>query len=296
MLSEKGFDFPNPGEVGDDFQRFVLQALSSEDASLVSFAGFGKDGAIDLSSTSKELRHVVECKHIGEDGLDTARKRWATTREHLRENLTKFCEDRLTEKQYLPWTTTSPGIARYTFCVSSSLGIQNTKDTLQREISEFFSSFSQPQLGHLRSIAVIVKDASDWEAACSRDPLLRFRWFPETLAIQGFLPLTQKTPARGFRQYLTENSLPYFSRRLFGTIATVDWTEDALLDHVDQPGNAGLILHAPGGAGKSRLGLELGLQAERRGWMVLRVHERAKPDNPWKTDLRQLLILTDLGI
>jgi hypothetical protein len=62
-------------------------------------------------------------------------------------------------------------------------------------------------------------------------------------------------------------------------MAAVNWTEDSLLDHLERPGNAGLILHAPGGAGKSRLGRELGLQAERRGWMVLRVHERAKPDN-----------------
>ena len=73
MPSEKGFHFPNPGEVGSEFQRFVLQALSSEDPQLVSFAGLGKDGAIDLSSTSHECRHVVECKYIGEDGLDTAR-------------------------------------------------------------------------------------------------------------------------------------------------------------------------------------------------------------------------------
>jgi hypothetical protein len=246
---------------------------------LVSFVGLGKDGAIDLSSTSNQCRHVVECKYIGENGLDTARKRWAITRENLRENLTKFCEGRLTEKQYLPWTTISPRIDRYTFCVSSSLGIQEVKDRLEREIREFFSSLSQPQLAHLQSIQVVVRDAGDWDAACIRDPLLKFRWFPETAAIQGFLPLTQKTPPRGFRQYLTEDSLPYFSRRHFATTAAVNWTEDSLLDHLEQPGNAGLILHAPGGAGKSRLGLELGLQAERRGWMVLRVHERAKPDN-----------------
>jgi hypothetical protein len=246
---------------------------------LVSFAGLGKDGAIDLSSTSNQRRHVVECKYIGEDGLDTARKRWAITRDHLRDNLTKFCEGRLTEKQYLPWTTISPRIDRYTFCVSSSLGIQEVKDKLEREIREFFLSLSQPQLAHLQSIQVVVRDAGDWDAACIRDPLLKFRWFPETAAIQGFLPLTQKTPPRGFRQYLTEDSLPYFSRRHFATTANVGWTEDSLLDHLGQPGNAGLILHAPGGAGKSRLGLELGLQAERRGWMVLRVHERAKPDN-----------------
>ena len=277
--SEKRFHFPNPGEVGSDFQRFVFQALSSEDPRLVSFAGLGKDGAIDLSSTSNECRHVVECKYIGEDGLKTARERWAITREHLRENLSKFCEGRLTEKQYLPWTTTSPGIDRYTFCVSCSLGVQGAKDTLEGEIGEFFLSISQPQLAHLRAIKVVVRDAGDWEAACSRDPLLKFRWFPESAAIQGFLPLTQRVPARGFRRYLTEDDLPYFSRRHFGTIAPVDWTEDSLLDHLDQPGNAGLILHAPGGAGKSRLGLEVGLQAERRGWMVLRVHERAKADN-----------------
>ena len=208
MPSEKGFHFPNPGEVGTDFQRFVFQALSSEDPRLVSFAGLGKDGAIDLSSTSNECRHVVECKYIGEDGLDTARKRWAITRDHLRENLAKFCEGRLTERQYLPWTTTSPAIDRYTFCVSCSLGVQGAKDTLQREIQQFFSSFSQPQLAHLRSIDVVVKDAGDWKTACSGDPLLNFRWFPESVEIQGFLPLTQKTPARGFRQYLTEDSLP----------------------------------------------------------------------------------------
>jgi hypothetical protein len=175
MASENRFHFPNPGEVGGHFQRFVLQALASEDPGLVSFVGLGKDGAIDLSSTSNQCRHVVECKYIGEDGLDTARKRWVITRDHLREHLTKFCEGRLTEKQYLPWTTISPRIERYSFCVSSLLGIQQAKDTLEREIREFFLSFSQPQLAHLQSIQVVVKDAGDWATACVRDPLLKFR-------------------------------------------------------------------------------------------------------------------------
>jgi len=260
MSADWQFRFPDPGQVGDDFQRFVFQALCLEDPRLVSFAACGKDGAIDLSSTLGECRHVVECKYIGEDGLRTAQARWATTREHLRKNLADFCHGRLREKQYLPWTTTHPRIDRYTFCVSCSLGNQANKDAFQREIAEFFSSISGPlQLAHLRSIQVVVKDAGDWHNACDRDHFLKFRWFPETLEIQGFLPLVPKIPARGFRQYLSEDKLPYFSRRQSATATAVDRTEDSLLDYLEMPGNAGLILHAPGGAGKSRLGLELGI-------------------------------------
>jgi hypothetical protein len=139
MNGREQFKFPNPGEVGEEFQRFVFQALRLTDPRLVSFAGVGKDGAIDLSSTLGECRHVVECKYIGEDGLAAAKQRWAKTKNHLKDNLAKFCEGNLSEKQYLPWTTTIPRIERYTFCVSSSLGNQNAKDQLRNEINQFFS-------------------------------------------------------------------------------------------------------------------------------------------------------------
>ena len=279
MSGSGSFQFPNPGEVGDDFQRFVFQVLSLEDSGLVSFAGIGKDGAIDLASTSNECRNVDECKFIGEEGLQTAQKRWAVTREHLRTNLDKFCEGKLKEKQYLPWTLNSPMIQKYTFCVSSSLGPQSAKDILQKEIKNFFSTISiRQQLAHLHSLEVAVKDATDWTAAIEKDPLLKFRWFPAALEFQGFLPLTRRAKSQGFRQYLSGDRLSYFSREQYAA-GPLAWTERKLLNHLEVAGNCGLILHASGGAGKSRLGLELGLQAERMGWMVLRVHESAKSEN-----------------
>ena len=279
MSAEGTFRFPQLPNVGDRFQSFVLQVLSESEPDLISFVGVGKDGAIDLSATTGDRRHVVECKHIGEDGLTAARARWAVTRDHLRDHLDKFCKGQLKEKQYLPWTRTNPRIERYTFCVSSSLGNQESRDALANEIRGFFAGFAQPELAHLHAIQVRVMDASDWAAACSRDRLLKLRWFPQSPAFQGFLPLVSREVHKRFHQYLTEDRLSYFSRNGFAATAKVDWTEPAQLDYLEQPGSVGLVLHAPGGAGKSRLGLELGLLAEQRGWLVLRVRERARPDN-----------------
>jgi len=76
-------------DLGDVFQRFVHELLLYDYPELHLFPGAGKDGAIDLSQTKVGSRMVVQCKHIGEDGLAEAQKRWRNVAKNLNTHLAK---------------------------------------------------------------------------------------------------------------------------------------------------------------------------------------------------------------
>ncbi len=61
-----------------------------------------------------------------------------------------------------------------------------------------------------------------------------------------------------------------------GNVAILD--EDSLLVQIDNRTVTGLVISGKGGIGKSRLTLELGWKALRKGWAVMRVESRLKSD------------------
>ena len=97
-------------EIGELFQTFVWKALSSAspgllssiglEAALLSFVGIGKDGAIDLSATTGDVRLVIESKYIGDGEPATVFSRWSKTARNLERNLSGPSSG---EAQYGPW-------------------------------------------------------------------------------------------------------------------------------------------------------------------------------------------------
>jgi predicted RNA-binding protein with RPS1 domain len=98
---------------------------------------------------------------------------------------------------------------------------------------------------------------------------------------EGFVPVAdEETPGRGLRAYLSGDRLPYLNRP-----ETHPAHEDALLEELVKGEVPGIIVTGLGGVGKTRLCLELGLRAYKRGWPVFRVTPRAKPS---PQELREL--------
>jgi hypothetical protein len=199
------------GEIGDAFQHFVYEVLSPDYADLHQFPTAGKDGGIDLSQTGDTFRVVFECKFIGNDDLKTALGRWKIVADNLRRNICDPGGPK--ESQYSPWYKTTPPITEYHFCVSSELKNQDNFDQLPAEISKFFKELgaAHPHLTHLANITVKVTDWSDLRRLLGQRPHLLFRWFPRTRP-QGLLTLADSPDFGTFKAYLSNTTLPYYSR------------------------------------------------------------------------------------
>jgi len=79
------------------------------------------------------------------------------------------------------------------------------------------------------------------------------------------------TPAK-FRDYLSNQYLPYISRNAFKKehheLKDFD-TESSIIENLFEGSYEGCIIYGEGGIGKTRLMLELGRTAQRNGWIVL---------------------------
>jgi hypothetical protein len=171
----------NTAEIGDLFQQFVLELLQSDHPKLYSFAGVGRDGAIDLVDDSGDVRLVVECKFIGKDGLKYARARWRKTAANLTRHVAETSEPEAGQK-YAPWFRADRPIRRYLFVTSSILGPLADVDKLRDEIQSFFRDLSQrPHLGHLAMLHVEVNDWNAIQLQIQRNAGVFFRWFPSKL-------------------------------------------------------------------------------------------------------------------
>ena len=271
-------------ELGSTFQAFVHELLLPDFPDLHFFPGKGKDGAIDLSQTMTVDRTVVECKHIGEDGLPGAQKRWRTVANHLKTHLADPRGPTRFQSQYGPWYRTDPAIREYLFCISSELGGQEQIDRLRNEIVRFFTELAAQyeHLAHLTELSVMVLDWNDFCARLQRRPHLIFRWFPVTRP-EGLVPLGDSPDPGTFRSYLTSDKLPYYSRARHLTVMPappgVDTPdEEALLNQLDEGTTTGHVVTGTGGLGKTRLTLELGRLAQGKGWLVLQVRRRLRED------------------
>ncbi|NEO87200.1 MAG: hypothetical protein F6J87_23515, partial [Spirulina sp. SIO3F2] len=101
--------------------------------------------------------------------------------------------------------------------------------------------------------------------------------------ISGLIPLNTKVSQNHFRDYLNDETLPYYSRSAHLAVdlppeGVVIPDEAALLQRLDEPDTTGLIITGSGGIGKTRLTFELGRQALAEGWLVFRVKTRLKAE------------------
>jgi hypothetical protein len=271
-------------DLGNSFQSFVHELLGHDYTDLHLFPGRGKDGCIDLFQEVTDARLVVECKHMEEDGLAEARRRWREVTVKLTKHLADPAGPTKFQAQYGPWYGTTPPIRKFVFCVSSVLQNLEQRDELQHDIAGFFNELglTYPHLSHLRDLSVKILDWSDLETRLRQRPHLVFRWFPQTRPI-GLLPLEESIEYGTFRSYLSSDKLPFYGRgqhlKTVPAPAGVDIAdEEELLRLLEDGSVTGLMLTGAGGVGKTRLTLELGRLAQQKGWTVLRAHGRLKED------------------
>jgi len=262
-------------EIGDLFQQFALDLFRSDHPDLYSFAGIGRDGAIDLAEDSGDVRLVIECKFIGEDGFESARARWRKTAANLTKHVAETSEPKAGQK-YAPWFRADRPIQRYLFVTSSIIGAQADVDKLRDEIQDFFQDLSQkPHLGHLGRLRVEVNDWNAIQPQLQRNPSVLFDWFPSSLV--GFSLLEDSHLLAGFRGYLTAAKLPYLSRQKYaaelGELSIL--SEEGMIAALESS-QSGIIITGEGGSGKTRLTLELGRLAKLSGWLVLRARTRLR--------------------
>jgi len=264
-------------DLGDAFQRFVHDLLLPEYPELHLFPGAGKDGAIDLSQTRAGSRTVFQCKHIGEDGLAEAHKRWRDVAKNLKTHLADPSCPTTGQAQYGPWYDKSPAITEFIFCLSSTLANQKQYDELRQEIVEFFAGLAKEHK-HLEYLSRLSVDIFDWNTLCVRlrqHPHLMFRWFPLTRP-QGLMPLDESLYRGTFRSYLASEKLPYYSLAQYlkvdGPPEGIDILDEVgMLGRLQDSDITGLVITGSGGIGKTRLTIELGRLAREKGWSVLRV-------------------------
>lgn len=283
--------FSQAADPGTDFHRFVTEVFAVEAGGLTSFLARGKDGAIDLYDAHDGC--VWECKFVGADGIDAIRPRWMEVARHLRDNLLPD-QPKAGQSQYQPWYDSDRPIRRYRFCVSSRLNNQAQAAVLESEISNVFSELAQRNgLSHLASIAIEVWSWDRFEPELANRPQMRLRWFNTNLpaGVQEFSRSQERTP-HGFQPYL------HGTEKIRYVSVNTELEPVAVLHVIAQQAQLSSVVHGRGGAGKSRLMLEVGRAALAAGWVVFIVQPHTTPPEALHTLVRaageaSVLVLMD---
>src|SRR5712691_9914211 len=115
------------GKDGDDFQRFVWEALRSgyfeprlADRYFRPYFASGNDGAIDHLAIGDEDQIVFECKFFGKERKGQPAGDWREVADKLRRNLHANAERDLDDlaRPYRPWFDKDRPIKGYWFCTS----------------------------------------------------------------------------------------------------------------------------------------------------------------------------------
>ena len=260
------------GDLGVAFPRLVFEVLQPERPGLVLLDAPGKDGGIDLSEVRADGLAVVEAKHVGANSSADATDRWREVAKRLRTHLANPDGPTKGQSQYGPWYRRDRPIVEYTFCVSSTIGGQQRRDTLRQEIEGVFTELAgnHQHLAHLAGVRVELLDWAELAPDIERRPHIVYRWFPATRPV-GVVPLDEPLGTSTFRQYLQSGRLPYFSLEAYRASHEATLLPETALLAAMEAEAGGLLITGRGGVGKTRLMLELGALANQVGWTVLRV-------------------------
>ena len=281
-ISELDTSYTRDGE-GAAFQQFVFEVNDRRLPHLHPYPAGGKDGGIDhLTDEAGKPRVAIECKFCGTDGIEEVRKRWRVTKGNLESNLS--LPDGSGQAQYRPWYRTDEPIARYIFATSARLENAARVDELRDEIRDFFHGLAAKHV-HLAHLGDIIVEVHDWNYIEGQLPaFLRFRWFLQERPAGLRLLATEDESATGFRAWLRNSTLPFYSRAQHFLVDPAPpggdlLDEKALLSALSiDTGTLGLVLVGRGGVGKTRLALEIGHTAIADGWTVWVVRRRLKPE------------------
>ncbi|MBC7952924.1 MAG: hypothetical protein H7Z12_14040 [Rhodospirillaceae bacterium] len=297
---------PSDEKIEDRFVAFAAQLLGREPgyAQLRYNRPGGADGGTDISyALSATDMGAIDCKCIGNDKVGSVTAAWNTVADVLRTNLTA---DQPKQLQYRIWYDKHRPIRAYTLCVSNHLQRDDHRKQVREAIEALFLELSQRNgLDHLKAIKVDVLEWGGLVLMLDRHPGLALNWFPQ-LRPYNLEPLAvaARRKASLFARYLEAGSLPYFSSedyaRSVGAAGRGAAADPAFLVSQLDACDAGLIITGSGGIGKTRLMLELGLQAEKSGWTVLKAVGSLSRDH-WERAIRhmatgenqRLLILVD---
>lgn len=251
----------------DAFQQLVgdgFKLVFGESAHIIPTSG--RDGSIDIwieganSANRKlfgmEFPVIAECKDH-DDTLprfhENVRQGWRSVAERLSENARKGWSG-----AYSPWKHAHG----YLYCVSGTFRDVHSKLKLESAILEFFRELPDDVRPPIENVRVL--DWSDLRAWFDELPVLSDRWLGVGLEL--ILPLhAYFRTLTGFQEYLQEETLPFVPPP-----PDMIFHPSKILDAIEsQAGKGGVLIHGPGGIGKTRTAFEVARLAESSGWRVL---------------------------
>ncbi|WP_205747869.1 hypothetical protein, partial [Devosia sp. FKR38] len=268
---------------GAAFERFVDEFFRCESPreNLVRGLARGADGAIDIADASQKTQRIVECKFIGADTKSTAAERWSEVKRHLEDNLLPLARgDESRRKKYRPWLRSEGDVRTYTFVTSSICPSADERNQLRSSISAFFveQSKAHDELSHLAHVAIDLRYWDDLVGKSASFAPLFYRWFGGFP--QGYSEIALSFGSEGgFKQFLANRNLPYFSRDLFmsETERKPDSQFDAIVQFLTQGNDTrAQVIFGPGGVGKTRLSIEICEEAREAGWWPIRLDRKAR--------------------
>ncbi|MFZ1414804.1 MAG: hypothetical protein WAS73_09530 [Defluviicoccus sp.] len=286
-FSKKRFDDRDfrTDDDGDAFALFIHEFLRLRDPEIALVRGLaiGRDGAIDLIDTGKEVTCIVECKFIGAGTKSNAQGRWVEVEQHLEKNLPKAAAGSGAEK-YRPWLKSQGGLKVYRFATSAICASADERFQLRTRIQKFFSNIamSHQELNHLASIDVELIYWDDIIGYSAQLVPLFYRWLGGYPQGYGDIAACFGQSEAGFKRFLESRKLPYFSREEYDAQLNRQASSvfSSSLLHLTN-GNEGraLVISGSGGTGKTRLAIEICEKARAEGWWPLRLERFAKAEN-----------------